>query len=151
MNVVNHSNNNSSVSIHNYRITPTADFSQEDLEKFLSMLLEKQGEILAKSKERLNSGDMVLDKNEMADEVDLASVSVEQNVTFKLLDRDRALLGRIKRAIEKIASGDYGYCEGTGEVIPQKRLELTPWTLYSVRYQEQLEKSGTPGKRTSVI
>ena len=83
----------------------------------------------------------MLDAGELADEVDIASANVEQNVTFKLLDRDRRLLSEINRAIQKIASGDYGYCEGTGEVIPKKRLQLTPWTRYSVRHQEQLERT----------
>ena len=105
------------------------------------MLVQRKEEITTKLQERVSSGDIVLDRNEMADEVDLASANVEQRVTFKLLDRDRRLLSEIEYAINKIATGDYGYCEGTGEVIPKKRLELTPWARYSVRYKEQLEKT----------
>ncbi|MCY4380371.1 MAG: TraR/DksA family transcriptional regulator [Proteobacteria bacterium] len=123
-----------------YKVTPNDGFSQEQLTQLLHKLLTRKQEILQKSKNLMKTGEIVLDRNEMADEVDLASISVEQNVTFKLLDRDRNLLGNIDRAIAKIASGDYGYCEGNGDVIPFKRLELTPWARFSVSYQEQREK-----------
>lgn len=121
-------------------ITPSPDFSTAVLKTFLASLVQAKNEILMRSKARLDGGDIALDQNEMTDQVDIASVSVEQNVIFKLLDRDRLQLSEIHRAIKKIETGDYGYCEGSGDVIPHKRLELAPWTRYSVQYQEQLEK-----------
>ena len=127
--------------VADYKITPTADFSEKDLTNFLRMLLDKKLEILERSKARIDGGDIVIDHNEMTDQMDLATMSVEQNVIFKLLDRDRLLLAEIDRAIAKVSSGDYGYCEGSGDAIPHKRLELNPWTRFSVRYKEQLESS----------
>ena len=124
-----------------FEIADSDILTRSELEHFLELLTQRKEEITSKLQERINSGDIVLDTNEMADEVDLASANVEQNVTFKLLDRDRKLLGEIKYAIHKVSTGDYGYCEGTGEAIPKKRLELTPWARYSVRYKEQLEKN----------
>ncbi len=82
----------------------------------------------------------------MYDEVDLASATVDQNLTFRLLDRDRKLLGEIDHAILKIHNGEYGLCEGTGEAIPKRRLELRPWCKYSVKYKEQLEKLKKSGR-----
>ncbi len=82
----------------------------------------------------------------MYDEVDLASATVEQNLTFKLLDRDRKLMAEIEHALAKIDTGEYGYCEGTGEVIPKRRLEVRPWCKYSVKYKEQLEKRKKSGR-----
>lgn len=124
-----------------FEIAESDILSRSELAAFFAMLVQRKEEITTKLQERVSSGDIVLDRNEMADEVDLASANVEQRVTFKLLDRDRRLLSEIEYAINKIATGDYGYCEGTGEVIPKKRLELTPWARYSVRYKEQLEKT----------
>ena len=82
----------------------------------------------------------------MMDEVDLAAATMEQNLTFRLLDRDRDLLSEVENALNKLKTGDYGYCEGTGEAIPKKRLELTPWTRHSVKYKEHLEKMKKSGR-----
>ena len=56
------------------------------------------------------------------------------------------LLAEIDHAIEKIDTGEYGFCEGTGEVIPKRRLELRPWCRHSVKYKEQLERMKKSGR-----
>lgn len=121
-------------------ITPNELFNREDLSIFLKMLQDEKSAILSKAEATVASGEIELDKNEMMDEVDLASVTTSQNLTLKLLDRSRKLLNEIDHAINKIESGDYGYCEGTGEPIPKRRLEVRPWCRHSVKYKEQLEK-----------
>ena len=122
------------------------DFTAEDLEKFRELLASEKEKILHKARQALQSGQINLDKDEMYDEVDLASATVEQNLTFRLLDRDRKLLGEIEHALSKIDTGDFGYCEGTGEPIPKRRLEVRPWTRHSVKYKEQLEKKKKSGR-----
>lgn len=129
-----------------YEIADSDLFSSDEIIEFLKVLVENKEEILDKTKSTIDSGTIQLDTNEMADEVDLASASIEQSLTLKLLDRDRHQLNEIERAIDKIAVGDYGYCEGTGEAIPKRRLELSPWTRYSVKHQERLEKTKKAGR-----
>ncbi len=121
-------------------------FSPEDMVFFKDLLQAEKQKILKKAKEILSSGNMELDRNEMSDEVDLASATIEQNLQFRLLDRDRKLLNLIEHAISKIETGDFGYCEGTGEIIPKRRLELSPWTRHSVKFKEQLEKMKKSGR-----
>ena len=121
-------------------------FSKVELEHFREMLDSEKTKILAKAKQAMQSGNMQLDKEEMYDEVDLASVTIEQNLTFRLLDRDRKLLNELEHALNKIDSGDFGYCEGTGEPIPKRRLELRPWCRHSVKYKEQLERMKKSGR-----
>lgn len=122
------------------------DFSKEELEKFRELLMQEKETILNKARQAIESGQINLEKDEMYDEVDLASATVEQNLTFRLLDRDRKLLGEIEHAIRKIDTGDFGFCEGTGEPIPKRRLEVRPWTRHSVKYKEQLEKRKKSGR-----
>ena len=129
-----------------YEIADSDLFSEDEVVTFLKMLVSEKETVLDKTKSTINSGNIALDTNEMADEVDLASATIEQSLTLKLLDRDRHLLNEIDRAIDKIAVGDFGYCEGTGDPIPKRRLELSPWTRYSVKFQEQLEKSKKSGR-----
>ena len=120
--------------------------SRDELEGFRKLLREEKEKILKKSENMVKSGNIELDKNEMFDEVDLASMTTEQNLTFKLLDRDRKLMGEIEHALNKIETGDYGYCEGTGEPIPKRRLEVRPWCRHSVKYKEQLERMKKSGR-----
>ena len=121
-------------------------FTPEDLEYFRTLLLTEKDNIIKKAEQTVKSGNIELDKNEMLDEVDLASATTEQNLTFKLLDRDRKLLSAIERALKKIDDGEYGYCEGTGELIPKRRLEVRPWCRHSVKYKEQLERMKKSGR-----
>lgn len=120
--------------------------SRAELEEFRKLLRDEKEKILKKSENMVKSGNIELDKNEMFDEVDLASMTTEQNLTFKLLDRDRKLMGEIEHALNKIETGDYGYCEGTGEPIPKRRLEVRPWCRHSVKYKEQLERMKKSGR-----
>ena len=121
-------------------------FTQEELEYFRTLLITERDNIIKKSEQTVKSGNIELDKNEMLDEVDLASATTEQNLTFKLLDRDRKLLTAIERALKKIDDGEYGFCEGTGELIPKRRLEVRPWCRHSVKYKEQLERMKKSGR-----
>lgn len=123
-----------------------AYLTKEDLDHFKKLLLDEKEKILNKARETLASGSINLDRDEMFDEVDLASVTIEQNLTFKLLDRERKLLAEINKALTKIDNGEYGYCEGTGEPIPKRRLEVRPWCKYSVKYKEQLERRKKTGR-----
>lgn len=126
---------------------PTSDiFTDAELAQFLSALQDERSKLLDKARAAVDGGNIALDKDEMYDEVDLASATVDQNLTFRLLDRDRKLLAEIDHAIDKIHNGDFGFCEGTGEPIPKRRLELRPWCKYSVKYKEQLERLKKSGR-----
>jgi DnaK suppressor protein len=121
-------------------------FTHEELAQFQLQLINERVKILAHAKSAVVGGSIRLDTNEMMDEVDLASATIEQNLTFRLLDRERKLLTEVERALDKIRIGDYGFCEGTGEPIPKRRLELAPWTRHSVKFKEQLEKTKKSGR-----
>jgi len=120
--------------------------TRDELNKFWNMLAKEKKKILANAKAAVERGSIQLDTNEMMDEVDLASATIEQNLTFRLLDRERKLLAEVEHAMKKIRSGDYGFCEGTGEPIPKRRLELAPWTRHSVKHKEQLERMKKSGR-----
>jgi DnaK suppressor protein len=121
-------------------------FSKDELEAFRGLLLTERSKILEKARKTMEEGNIQIDKNEMFDEVDQAAAMIDQNLTFRLLDRDRKLLFEIDHALAKIDTGDYGYCEGTGEPIPKRRLELRPWCRHSVKYKERLERMKKSGR-----
>lgn len=55
----------------------------------------------------------------------------------------RISIPRIKRALQKIADGTYGYCEGQDceNRIPEERLKLVPAALLCVECQKEFEEN----------
>ena len=85
--------------------------------------------------------------DQLVDELDIAQRNTEQAYLLRFADKERKLLLEIEHALEKMRTGEYGVCEGTGEAISYKRLELRPWTRYSVAYKEQLERERAQHRR----
>ena len=75
-----------------------------------------------------------------ADVVDQASSQTEKTVEMRTLNRQRKLLSKIDRAINKINDNTYGYCEETGDPIGIKRLIARPIATLSIEAQERHEK-----------
>ena len=61
-----------------------------------------------------------------ADPNDRASQESDMSLELRNRDRERKLLKRINSMLEKIDSGDYGYCEKCGVEIGLSRLEARP-------------------------
>ena len=76
-----------------------------------------------------------------ADIVDQASSQTEKTVEMRTLNRQIKLLSKINKAIKKIDSDTYGYCEETGEPIGIKRLIARPIATLSIEAQEKHEKN----------
>lgn len=60
------------------------------------------------------------------DAVDRASQEEEFALELRTRDRERKLMKKIEKTINKIDSDDFGYCEDCGEEIGIKRLEARP-------------------------
>lgn len=111
---------------------------KKDIKYFEKLLMEKREEVLESIKERKKLS--FQNQEVLAEELDQASQASEQALHLRLLDKDLKLLREIDLAIKRMEEGSYGICEGTGEEIERKRLELRPWTRFSVEYKEELER-----------
>jgi DnaK suppressor protein len=80
------------------------------------------------------------DTNYIADPSDRATIEEEYALELRTRDRERKLLQKIRSALESIESGDYGFCEDTGEPIGLKRLIARPTASLSIEAQERREK-----------
>lgn len=79
--------------------------------------------------------------SDLKDEVDIARVMEEHKKEIKIRERSAIKLKMINHALKKIdLDEDYGYCEGTGDLISINRLMVQPWCKYLVKYQEEKEK-----------
>ena len=110
------------------------------LKKFKLLLETKRDEILKRAKQTLND-DMALDTNDLPDEMDLASSEYLQSFTFRLRGREKSVLDKIERALQKIEEGTFGNCEECEEEISVKRLEARPETSLCIRCKEDQERA----------
>ena len=75
------------------------------------------------------------------DVVDQASSQTEKTVEMRTINRQRKLLSKIDKAIQRIEDNTYGYCEETSEPIGLKRLIARPIATLSIEAQEKHEKN----------
>lgn len=71
---------------------------------------------------------------------DVASETVEREKDLSVREHVEAQLREVDAAFQRLEEGRYGICEGTGDPIPDERLEVEPAARYTVAYQAELER-----------
>ncbi len=74
------------------------------------------------------------------DPADRATIEEEHALELRTRDRERKLLKKVQQSIALIESGEYGWCEETGEPIGIPRLLARPTANLSLEAQERREK-----------
>ena len=70
----------------------------------------------------------------------MGSAEEHRQWQLRMLEREKKLLDKIDEALDRIANGDYGYCEETGEPIGLRRLLLRPTATLSIEAKERQEQ-----------
>jgi len=73
------------------------------------------------------------------DPADRATIEEEHALELRTRDRERKLLKKVQQSIARIESGEYGWCEETGEPIGVPRLLARPTATLSLEAQERRE------------
>ncbi|MCE1162554.1 MAG: RNA polymerase-binding protein DksA [Thiomonas sp.] len=73
------------------------------------------------------------------DPADRATIEEEHALELRTRDRERKLLKKIEQSLQRIDSGDYGWCEETGEPIGIGRLLARPTATLSLEAQQRRE------------
>ena len=113
--------------------------NKKDLKKFKTMLEESKRQLLLSAKKTLTE-EASFDTDDLPDEIDLASSEYTQSMIFRLRDREKFLLQKIEKALQRIEDGTFGICERCEEDISPKRLEARPVTTLCIRCKEEQEK-----------
>lgn len=79
------------------------------------------------------------DNSVVPDPADRATIEEEHALELRTRDRERKLLKKIEQSIARIDSGDYGYCDETGEPIGVGRLLARPTATLSLEAQQRRE------------
>ncbi|MCD6733500.1 MAG: RNA polymerase-binding protein DksA [Burkholderiaceae bacterium] len=73
------------------------------------------------------------------DPADRATIEEEHALELRTRDRERKLLKKVQQSLARIESGEYGYCEETGEPIGIPRLLARPTATLSLEAQQRRE------------
>lgn len=100
---------------------------------YRALLLKKRSELLNSLKSEPEALSASL---QTPDAVEFAVKTAEQDVTARTADLRSQMLKEINRALERVARGSYGVCEGCGQDISPARLKAIPWARYCLLCQE---------------
>ena len=123
------------------------DYVPTDDEEFMNSMMQEffrqrltqwKSELLRESGQTLEN--MQVTSGQEADIGDRASVESERALELRTRDRERKLISKIDDALRRIETGEYGYCEETGEPIGVRRLIARPIATLSIDAQERHER-----------
>ncbi len=106
--------------------------------RYKKLLLEEKQRILNNSKNALKN-ELALSPDDLPDETDLAASGINQNLIFKLRDRERQLLSKIDSALSRMDEGQFGICQDCEEPIEPRRLEARPMSTLCIACKEKQE------------
>ncbi len=113
--------------------------TKRDLERSRTILLEQRERILG-DVGRVRSGELDVDPDDSPDEIDTAVAESCLSFTGRMRERERQLLIKIERTLEKIDQGTYGECEGCGDEIGVKRLAARPVATLCIACKDEQER-----------
>ncbi|MDO9075664.1 MAG: RNA polymerase-binding protein DksA [Rubrivivax sp.] len=106
------------------------DFFRAQLQKQKDDLLSNAGETTEHLRE---------DTTIVPDPADRATIEEEHALELRTRDRERKLLKKIAQSLTRLDSGEYGFCDETGEPIGLQRLLARPTATLSLEAQQRRE------------
>jgi len=116
---------------------------KEDLEYFQGILQKQLDELVKGAGRTVDEMTETEGKSSFPDPTDRASMESDRNFELRIRDRERKLINKIRKALEKVEDGSFGSCEVCGEPIDFKRLEARPVTTHCIdckKSEEEEEK-----------
>jgi RNA polymerase-binding transcription factor len=114
---------------------------KKDLEFFKDLLTRRLDDLLDKA--YLTIVELRESDDNLKDPLDRAVLASEHNFTFRMRDRERMLINKVKEALEDIENNVYGICEDCGAEISIARLKARPVARRCIlckSEQERIEK-----------
>ena len=110
--------------------------SDNDLTFIQIRLLKEKESILIKKKD---FDSFCLDKNELSDPLDEASINVQTSHELRFRNREVFFLKKINKSLLKIDEGSYGLCEECSAEISFERLRARPTAELCINCKEEAE------------
>jgi len=108
-------------------------WTQKELEKFKTLILEKREVVTAELLEAKEKADEVLNNNSTnaiysSHMADAGSDQQEMEKNYYMMNRENNYLQYLERALSMIVEGSFGICTSCGELIDKERLIEVPHT-----------------------
>jgi DnaK suppressor protein len=114
-----------------------SDYMNEDqLAFFKYQLQQMERELLSNADE---TTEHLRETVIVPDPADRATIEEEHALELRTRDRERKLLKKVQSALQRIESGEYGFCEETGDPIGIPRLLARPTATLSLEAQQRRE------------
>ena len=112
--------------------------NDRQVEYFKRKLVDWKSDLLSETKDTIEG--LQDGTRNIPDVADRASEETDRALELRTRDRQRKLVSKIDAALRRIAEGEYGYCEVTGDPISLKRLDARPIATMSLEAQERHER-----------
>lgn len=109
-----------------------------DIKYFREVLEGLLDEIMQKSLETIE--DMTESGEIYADPADRATAESDRAFTLRIRDRERKLVRKIQKALQRIEDGDFGICSDCGDEIGTARLKARPMTTLCIQCKSKQEE-----------
>jgi len=117
---------------------PEAEYmNAKQIEFFRTKLNELKDGVLSNAGETTEH--LREDTTIVPDPADRATIEEEHALELRTRDRERKLLKKIMQSLARLDSGEYGYCDETGEPIGLGRLIARPTATLSLEAQQRRE------------
>ena len=111
--------------------------NDKQLDFFRARLQQQKDDLLSSAGETTEH--LREDTSIVPDPVDRATIEEEHALELRTRDRERKLLKKIAQSLTRLETGEYGYCDETGEPIGLQRLMARPTATLSLEAQQRRE------------
>lgn len=122
---------------------PTAEgdlkrLTKKQVAELKTELLAKRKALIVQARETM----AVTEEQEIRepDEVDQASTEYDQSFEYRMRDREKYLMRKIDKALQRLEEGEYDLCESCGNPIGFKRLLARPEATMCIACKEEQER-----------
>jgi len=110
----------------------------KELKLYKDLLLQRVDNLVGSAGETLDT--MSKGDDSFPDPIDRAMSESNRSIELRKRDRERKLIQKIKKAIQRTDDGSYGVCDECGEEISESRLKARPETTLCINCKEEQEK-----------
>jgi DnaK suppressor protein len=118
------------------KMPESAYMNEAQLDFFRRRLQEMERELLHNADE---TTEHLRETVVVPDPADRATIEEEHALELRTRDRERKLIKKVQQSLARVDSGEYGFCEETGEPIGLPRLLARPTATLSLEAQQRRE------------
>ena len=116
-----------------------SDLDRELIETIRAELLKKKLELGSNISSEMDEMREAAEGHHLADMDDLGGDAHDEETAYKIIEIESAALDQIDYALDRMANGTYGVCEGCEKSIAPERLKALPFVSLCINCKRQQE------------